>query len=103
MAMEASAADRVAAFAAVSKTVEEAEDWVPLPDGKGESEKAPTQAAILVQLAMTQCDKFFHDENREAYAIMLRGSSTRAAFIAKSTSSGRRASRNGCSSLTSTV
>ena len=36
----------------------------------GESEKAPTQAAMLVQLAMAQCDEFFHDENREAYAIM---------------------------------
>lgn len=65
--MEAS--DRAAEFEAVRKTIEEAEDWIGLPDDS-KSEKAPTQAAVLVQLAIAQCDEFFHDENREAYAIL---------------------------------
>jgi hypothetical protein len=70
--MEASA-DRAAAFEAVRKTIEDAEDWIELPDdgGKdGSGEKKPTQAAIIARLAMDRCDAFFHDENREAYAIM---------------------------------
>ena len=71
MVMEASAADRAAAFEAVRKTIEDAEDWIDLPDDEGGSgEKKPTQAAIIARLAMARCDAFFHDENREAYAIM---------------------------------
>jgi Toprim domain len=63
------AADRTAAFAAVRKAIEDAEDWVDLPGDGGKSEKAPTQAAMLVSLATAHCDELFHDENREAYAI----------------------------------
>ena len=63
------APDRAAASEAVRSAVENAEDWIDLPDDGGESEKSPTQAARLVQLAIANCDEFFHDENREAYAI----------------------------------
>ena len=61
------AADRTAAFEAVRKTIEDAEEWVP---DDGEGERAPTQAAMLVRMAIAQCSEFFHDENREAYALM---------------------------------
>jgi hypothetical protein len=65
------AADSVAAFEAVRKAVEGAEDWVGSPDGEDEGgEKKPTQAAIIVNLARARCDALFHDENREAYAIL---------------------------------
>jgi hypothetical protein len=65
------AADLAAAFEAVRKAIEEAEDWVDSPDKEdGGGEKKPTQAAIIARLAMTRCDAFFHDENREAYAIL---------------------------------
>jgi hypothetical protein len=60
------AADRAAAFEAVSKAVEDAEEWV--DDDK--SEEATTQAAKLARLAIARCDAFIHDETREAYAIL---------------------------------
>ena len=62
------APDRAAAYEAVRKAIEEADDWADFPGG-GENEKSPTQAAMLVQLAIANCDEFFRDENREAYAI----------------------------------
>jgi hypothetical protein len=65
------AADLGAAFEAVRKAVEGAEDWVDSPDSEDEGRgKKPTQAAIIARLAMTHCDAFFHDENSEAYAIL---------------------------------
>ncbi len=70
MVMEAALADLTAAFEAARKTVEEAEDWADPPGDGGESEKAPTQAAVLVKLARAHCDGFVHDENQEAYAIL---------------------------------